>query len=152
MPVALDPERTFFVVLDTDKEKPADTQPRFICRFLTTRKWREVAGAVDAVSETPNQTSEAVFDSLIGAAETVLCGWENMIGPDGKVIRYDPGKIEDVLNPAEISELVYKALKGADLDADEKKRSGLPLQAGTGNSARGRVRKRAKRAAKPRQK
>ena len=121
MPLALDPEATFGFSLASDRDKPAETRPTFMFRHRTLResmafdrKMAEVAG--------PGQ-SEAAGQTLIDGILEGLAGWRSMIGPDGRLMPFDPDKLADIVTAAEAWELYYGMVSGGGATADEMGKS-----------------------------
>src|SRR5690348_1276392 len=101
MPLALDPQARFSVVLKTDQGKtPA---PTFHFRSANVRQWIQVVNQLEGVKQEASGANALPF--LISAIRINLVGWSNMIGPAGE-IPYDADKLETIINPAEANELL----------------------------------------------
>ena len=120
MPIALDPNRRFSVVLKSDQTGPEDQRPTFHFRYLSGRDWMEVADLNDSIlnSETSRQALERMY-SLVGKS---LTGWSAMRDASGAAIEYDPAKLPELLNPAEIRELLEAVMGSIRPNADDKKK------------------------------
>ena len=112
MPRALDPNDTFDVVLDSDKDK--SPQPAFVFRAATGRQWRQMAVAL----ESPEPDIEKYCDILYDAARLTMVDWRNM-----ESIPFAAGSLEDIVSPIEVRELLRRALDQGELDAEAKKNS-----------------------------
>ena len=110
MPLAIDPNETFELVLESDKDKPRESQPRFIYRHLTCRQWMNVAKFRDnlEILKGNKATLDDMVDKVKETATTNLIGWVNMIGPDGMMIPFDLAKFEDIIGLDEANELIIR--------------------------------------------
>ena len=121
MPIASDPEATFNLVLFSDREKPADVQPRFVYRHLTARQWGKVCETHNGL-ESFKSDAEAL-EKVFGACRIGLVGWENITNPDGGgQMPFDADKLEEVLGISEASELMTMIRASGILGADCKKK------------------------------
>ena len=128
MPIALDPSETFEVSLPADEGKAAETRPVFVCRFLTARRWREMARVGD---ESPEAlTGEDVLDRAVHALRLSLCGWR------GLPVEYaEDADLLDLLTVGEVWELYYLIRRGSCLSVSAKKGCASPSPTGTAASA-----------------
>jgi len=117
MPIGLDPNQTFKIVLETDKDK--DPQPCFVYKYLTSRQWRDLAAMEDLVDRA--KSAVEIFDKSIEAISTGLVGWENMAGQDAAEIPFDQEKLADLLTLGEVQELFQKVLAQGVGSEDKKK-------------------------------
>ncbi len=135
MPLALDPKARITLVLDSDKDKPAAKQPGFVYAFLTGRRWRDVARAVDGFDE--GDGMEAGLDRIYTAASVNLIGWRNLIDPQtGEEIPFDPANLEEILTPQEAIELANRLLTACKPDGADLKNSGSRSRTSSGKSAK----------------
>lgn len=120
MPIALDPNRRFSVVLASDQTGPEDQRPTFHFRYMSGRAWMEIADLNDSIltATSGREALEKMYD-LVGRSMT---GWSNLRDPSGAVIEYDPAKMPDLLNPAEIRELLEQVMRSIKPTADDKKK------------------------------
>jgi hypothetical protein len=118
MPLILEPESTFEYVLDYDKAKPKDKQPTFIFKFLSSRKWKEIAGLSDIFDK--GESGEAAVDVVFKAIRGSLTGWRNMKNPDGSEITFDADLLDDIVTPAEAVELMQAAVSQMPTAEDKK--------------------------------
>ena len=132
MPLALDPHQTFTIVLESDKDKPAESRPCFIYRYLTGRQWNKVPRLHDTLEDSAG--ADDVTDKMYQAASTGLVSWKNMIAPNGEQIGYEPDKLQDILGIIEAQELIAKLLKQHP-SLDDKKKLDSPSQSSTEKSA-----------------
>lgn len=139
-PLALDPEATFELVLESDKDKPEGEQPTFICRYVNNRNWRQLAHVADNLEQIKQTTDgiEELLDTMEEALLLSLVDWRNMVDPQtGKEIPFAADNLGDVLTVAEISELIQKAVTQSQLRPAAKKNSGSPSPDSSGKSAGG---------------
>ena len=107
MPITLEPGRTFRVVLESDKAKPADQQCFFELRYLSGRDWKKVTRIADSI-ESSKDGAEAI-DKIFEVLAVGLCGWGNLIDPESqKPIKYDPKELDRILTMTEANELLVK--------------------------------------------
>jgi hypothetical protein len=133
MPLVLEPDSHYDYVLDCDKSKPKEKQPTFIFRYLSSRKWREVAQLSDSFDK--DDSGEAAIDAVFKAIKKTLAGWRDMNGPDGEEIEFNADKLEDIVTPAEAMELLRAAVSQMPT-AEDKKKLDSQSTSGTDRSAK----------------
>jgi hypothetical protein len=116
MPIALEPNQSFPVVLDSDKDKPAETRPTFLAKSQSMRGQRKIGAVLDYMHKEGVKTDD-LFDKSIDVLADVLSGWENM----GR--NYCKEALEDVLDYAEARELLSKVSANQHVTKEEKKSS-----------------------------
>jgi len=121
MPIALDPKRTFTVTLESDRDKPVETRPLFVCRYLTARQWKEIARLQDGIDESAGGAE--ALERIIEAIAMGLVGWENMIAPDGERVPFDAHDLDTLLTMPEAMELFQKMLAQQQLTGADAKKS-----------------------------
>ena len=119
MPTALEPNAVYEVVLESDSKKPKDVRPTFIFRYLSSRKWKEMARLSDAFEK--DITGEGAIDTVFKAVKMGLASWRNMNRPDGEEIEFDADMLEDIVTPAEALELMEAAVSQLPTVEDKKK-------------------------------
>lgn len=117
MPVFLEPDQKFPIVLASDKEKPADVRPTFFAKSQSMRGQRRIAAVLDRLTEDKEVTTDQLFDDAIEALATVLTGWSNMGQP------YSKEALEDVLSYSESRELLRLVSYNQHVTTEEKKSS-----------------------------
>lgn len=132
-PLALEPNATYPVVLSTDADKPKNKQPTFIFRYLSGRQWKELAKLSDEFDK--KTTGEDTLSLVFKAIKMALIGWRNMIGPDGKEIKYKPDELDAIVTPNEAIELMQAAVAQQPTMQDKKKFVS-PSGSSTGRSAK----------------
>ena len=140
MPLPLEPNETFEIILDSDKNKPREDQPRFIYRHLNCSQWRVVANFRNSLEKLKNDKSaENILDRMMTklkeTATTNLIGWVNMKDLRGEYIPFDIEKFEDIVGLAEANELIVK-LEDYRLMPADKKKFDLPLESSTEGSVK----------------
>lgn len=121
MPVLLDPNQQYPIVLDGDTGK--DPQPVFFAKAQSMRSQRRIADLVDKWSQPDESTTVAsLFTESVTLLGEVLVGWENIVDPDtSKNIPYTTEAIEDWLTYLEVRELINKVMYNSHLDNESKK-------------------------------
>ena len=121
MPIALDPDQTFEVVLKTDQSKPPESRPTFVFRYLTERALRK-ARKFGADKEAHDRMAfDEIIDGLKAEINNHLATWRNLT-PDERPIE----DIGDVCTIQELWQLYYAMLAGGSLDVESKKNSDMP--------------------------
>ena len=103
MPLSIDPNATFRIVLDSDQGK--DPEPAFIYRYLTGKEWRKLARLTEEMAQ-PSGITESL-DKIYEAVLIGFHGWEN-ITKFGK--EFKDCTLEDLLSPAEAQEIIAKIM------------------------------------------
>lgn len=115
MPIALEPNLTFEVWLDSDKDKPIASRPVFIAKTQSLRKQREIHRVIDMIFEDGVKVPD-VFDSAVKCLLEACSGWRNMVDHS-----FDADGIESALNFSEIREILRKVAANQKMSTDEKK-------------------------------
>ena len=114
MPIFLEPDQTFEVSLEIDKDKPIATRPVFLVKSQSMRGQRKIMEAIDML-HADGVTVAQVFDAAVEQLKRVLTDWRNM----GR--EYTADAIEDVLSYNESIELLRKVAYNQRMSGDEKK-------------------------------
>jgi hypothetical protein len=136
MPISADPDKTAEYVLPTDADKPADTRPTFICRFMTKREYvthGDIIAKARSSPATPEGDAEC-YHLLQQAIAIGVVGWRNMVDRDGNPVPFSTDNFDAVLSDLEIWELAANfplAIQTSEVDA---KKSALRLRS-TGESS-----------------
>ena len=101
MPLALDPSKTFDVVLDSDKDK--DPKPTFRFRYANGREWIAIADLADTLQQ--QKSGGDALRNIYDILRMPLVAWEHMNG-----MEYKPEDIDLILNPGEAQELLEKVM------------------------------------------
>lgn len=115
MPIALEPDREFWVSLEVDKNKPDDVRPAFCCRAQSMRGQLRIGEAIESTKNAAD-TSD-LFQRLADILSEVVIGWRNL------PVEYGPDAWLDVLQAAEAYELLYKVMDAGKVDSEQKKSS-----------------------------
>ena len=114
MPISLEPNLKFPVVLDSDADKPADVRPTFYSRSLTMREQQKLSEEMD--ESLRDKTTEQIFKATCDLLKKYLAGWANM-GP----FAFEDCDVQALLSHNEARELLRKILANQFVQADEKK-------------------------------
>jgi len=123
MPMALEPDQTFEIVLESDAGKDPP-RPAFRARYLSGRQWRRVSEMDERMAAAAG--GAAACDVLYDALRLCVAGWRNLINGSerpievagrqiapGAHVPYSPESLEDVLTIAEGQELLVRCVTGA---------------------------------------
>lgn len=116
MPIFLEPNQKFPVVLESDKDKPAEVRPTFYAASQTMRGQERVAEVLDMLSPDMDISTKELFDATCEVLGNVIVGWKNMGGMD-----YAPEKLRDVLSYHEARELLRLVAYNQHVNHEEKK-------------------------------
>lgn len=122
MPVCCDPRKRLPLVLDADKD--ASPTPTFVFRYLSGRRFMELADMQEAALAA-NTTRDALA-AIYNAIRVGLVGWHNVMDPDAAEptpLAYDPARLEDVLSVSEAKELLDKLATSSRPSEDDQKKS-----------------------------
>ncbi len=131
MPLTLEPNATYEYILETDRKKPENERPAFICRLLPGCEWRKLAKLTDAHDEAKSVAEK--LDTCYAAIEMGLVDWKNMVTTDGAPIPFDGKKADEILTMAESLDLMQAILDQNKTELDKKK-SELQSDSNTGQS------------------
>ena len=115
MPISLEPNKRFAVVLDCDAEKAMHERPIFYCVSQTMRGHLAILEALDKWNE-PDITPEKLFEATITVLQQVIVGWSCM----GSYV-FGETDLRDLLSYDEARQLLRKIAYNTHLDIDEKK-------------------------------
>ena len=116
MPLCLEPNQRFPIVLDSDLDKPLATRPTFFVVSLSMREQMKLSTDRDAALKLPN--SDEIFEATCELLNRYLVGWSNM-GPHD----YGTADVRDFLTHGEACELLRRALSNSHVSLEEKKSS-----------------------------
>jgi len=115
MPVSLEPNQRFPIVLDSDMAKPVAERPTFFVVSLSMREQKTLSTAMDeAIDYT--KTATEIFDATCELLKKYLVGWSNM-GPHV----YPEGDLQEFLCHREARELLTKLMASSYVSFEEKK-------------------------------
>lgn len=122
-PLALDPEATFEVILESDSEKPAP--PAFVFRYLSNRDYRRVARFSDRIHALPSDAIDQLCDEIEQTLMIALVGWRGMVDPaTGEEIPFSAENLGRIIDPVEAGELLKRLPEAMSLSVRGKKASG----------------------------
>lgn len=116
MPLFLEPGQQYEIVLDSDKDKPADIRPTFFAKSQSMRGQERIAEVLDAWTENPDLSIKELFDRTIDVLSGVIVGWKNMSNHT-----FSTDALRDVLNYTEARELLRKTMYNQHVTDEEKK-------------------------------
>lgn len=119
MPKALEPGKSYPVVLDSDKDKHIDERPTFFVKTASIRQHEDIIAVLDSYNES-GATVREVFDRTVAKLSEVVTGWKNM-RVNGVDLTYSPDQFRDVLDYREARELLSKVAWNNYVSDDEKK-------------------------------
>lgn len=77
MPLFLEPNQRFPIVLDSDLGKPIESRPTFYARSLSMRAQNDLSSAIDGIFEHAKSTTD-ICDRTVEVINRYVCGWSNM--------------------------------------------------------------------------
>lgn len=119
MPLSLEPDRRFPVVLEIDKDKPSESQPTFYANSKSMRDAELMAVEFDTMLSDSQSNSE-LFKRTCEMLHKHVVGWKSMGAfefPKSATEWYECG----VLTFAEAAELLRGIIRNRSLNAEEKK-------------------------------
>ena len=119
MPLSLEPDRRFSVVLKIDKDKPADTQPTFYANSKSMRDAEIMADEFDAMLS-DSQNGKELHQRTCEMLHKHVVGWKNMGSfsfPASPQEWHESG----VLTFAEAAELLRAIISNRSINVEEKK-------------------------------
>ena len=118
MPVFLEPDQKFSIVLASDKDKPIETRPTFFAKSQSMRGQRRIAEVLDRLTSDESVTTDQLFTDIVDKLAEVLVGWVHMSN-----IPYSKEALEDVLSYSEARELLRMVSYNQHVTLEEKKSS-----------------------------
>lgn len=128
MPMASDPNATTEYWLAIDKDKPIESRPVFLVKFMTVREHERVETLIQKAFEAPGtkQGNIDCYKLLCEAIAVGVVGWRNMTDAEGKAVAFEAtgAKLEEAvarvrLTQREIWELVRGYPRSVSLAADD---------------------------------
>lgn len=119
---ALEPGARQFIVLDADRDKPNDKQPKIYFPALSIRKSQRVGSLMDEFAKAPD--SKQLHEMIVAALAEIITGWDNFINPaTGESITFSAEAIWDWLTIPEAYEIMQKVLQQSSVSSDDQKKS-----------------------------
>ena len=113
MPIFLEPDQRFPIVLDSDKDKPIESRPTFFVKSLSMRGQLRLSTAMDEALS--HSTANEIFEATCKLISEHVVGWKNMgdfeYGCD----------VAEFLAHSEARELLSKVLSNQHVSPEEKK-------------------------------
>lgn len=118
MPVFLEPDQKFPVVLQSDESKPIETRPTFFAKSQSMRGQKMILDVIDRLTNDKEVTVEQLFADIVECLAKVIVGWQNMGGHE-----YSQEELYEVLSFTEARELLRKVAYNHHVTIEEKKSS-----------------------------
>ena len=115
MPISLEPNKRFSVVLDGDADKPMHERPIFYVHSQSMRGHLSILETLDKWNE-DGVTPAALFEATINELQRVIVGWSCM----GHYV-FGETDLRDLLSYDEARQLLRKIAYNVHLDTEEKK-------------------------------
>jgi hypothetical protein len=114
MPLFLEPDQRFPIVLESDKDKPVESRPTFYAKSQSMRGIRKIAEVIDQMDSASNMDEmlRLILDELMDC----LTGWTNMGSYE-----FSRVSLEIVLTYPEARELLRKVMANQHVQPEEKK-------------------------------
>ena len=115
MPIFLEPDQCFPVVLNSDKDKPIETRPTFFVKSLSMRGQLRLSAEMDNALSLPKAVE--IFDATCKLINENVVGWKNMGS-------FEYGcDVAEFISHSEARELLGKILSNQHVTPEEKKSS-----------------------------
>lgn len=133
MPVALNPEKRFWLSVNSDSHLPDETRPAFQFRYASGREWMDIADIESAM--TKSSTGRQALQHMYDAIRIALVDWRHMTTTDEKIARefgvslnghpvelpYKPECLDLLLNVGEAKELLAAVMTSVVPTVDDLK-------------------------------
>jgi len=116
MPLFLEPDQSFPVVLDSDESKPKESRPTFLAKSQSMRGQKKIAEVLDRMFSDKEVTHDELMNDALDLLEDCLTGWKNMGGYE-----FSRQSMEIVLSYNEARALLRKILANQHVQFEEKK-------------------------------
>ncbi len=115
MPIFLEPDQRFPIVLASDKDKPIETRPTFFAKSQSMRGQRKISQVLDRMFSDEDVKPDELFDDALNVLSEVLVGWKNMGEHE-----FSRDGLEAVLCYSEARALMWQVAQNQ-IDPEEKK-------------------------------
>lgn len=113
MPIFLEPDQRFPIVLGSDKDKPIETRPMFFVKSLSMRGQLKLSTEMDLALS--HSTTSEIFEATCNLINDNVVGWKNMGA-------FEYGcDVAEFLAHSEARELLSKVLSNQHVPPEEKK-------------------------------
>ncbi len=129
MPLFLEPDQKFAVVLDSDLAAPAAIRPTFWAKSQSMRGQAKIAVVLDRLTDDRTATVDELFSDAVECLAGVLSGWSNMGNH-----AFTSDALYN-LTYAEAREVLRKVAYNQHIGPDEKKDCESQPSSSTANSA-----------------
>lgn len=121
MPLVCEPNATFDYVLECDRDKPLESRPTFVFRYLNCRKWRELAAISDSLGS--GKSGPEVMDICLKVITEIITDWRNITDANGQELPYNPDNLADILTMSEVQEMMLAGITQQSVSDEDKKKS-----------------------------
>lgn len=116
MPLFLEPDQRYPIVLDSDEGKPVESRPTFFAKSQSMRGQEQVGRVLDMWTDQPEITVSELFESTVNLLGSILVGWKNMGD-----LAFSVEEVRNVLTYTEARELLRKVMYNQHITPTEKK-------------------------------
>lgn len=133
--IALDPNNTVEFFLQLDADKPPESRPTFIAKYLTAREWSRVDELTRRAQK--SESTEEGINLLVEALSVGLVGLWNVKNLQGLTVTLNHGAsvLADLLTIEEMWECVLGMLRSVRLSEESRKKSIAPSASASGPAA-----------------
>lgn len=117
MPLALEPNQRFPIVLETDASKPSEVRPTFFVRSLSMRQQTQLSTAIDSIFADAKSTDQ-ICERTVRVLNEQIVDWVNMGS-----FKHGEADVREFLTHPEAMELLRKILANQHVQPEEKKSS-----------------------------
>ena len=143
MPICMNPEKRYWLALDSDMKIPKADRPEFQFRHQTMseldiwydlgREWDRNAG----LKKPCPKEIDRLYDAMINGFKKILFGWRNMTDPStGKAMKFDREKLKGILHVTEIFDLFMMIPQQSVMEVTDAKKSKSRSASGKKKSAK----------------
>jgi len=134
------PQATFPLVLSQHKGLPESQQPRLHFRVLRrcdTKTVLALAKRIKEIQTHPDAAEEgiALFDEIEGFLRSRLAGWDGQRDERDDLIPFDPARFDEVVDEADMVELLFRLHQESTLTAGDRKKSASQSPSSSASSA-----------------
>lgn len=116
MPILLEPDKKFQIVLECDKHHPAESRPTFFAQSKSMRDAEAMSEEFDRIFEM--DTSKEIFDHVCDMLQKHIVSFKNM---GDRSMPTKPEEWKDLLTFEEAKELLRLVMRNQRVQEEEKK-------------------------------
>lgn len=129
-----DPQDTYELSFDRDRDRAEDRRRRFVFKHLTARQWKRAAEILDHLDQAAG--GAAMIDEIIAGLSLGLIGWHHVRDEQGEILPFAHKDIDRAGTNVELVDLFVRMVRSNGLTADQLKKSASPLASEQDGSAR----------------